>query len=85
MEAGINLYSIRNKIKTEEDFLQTALALREMGYTYMQFSGGVYDAPMIARVCGASGLPVVLTHVPMDRIINDTDALMREHESFDPA
>lgn len=82
MDAGINLYSVRNKIKTEEDFLKTARELREMGYTYMQFSGGVYDPEIIARVSAESDLPVCLTHVPMDRIINDTDALMREHERF---
>ena len=33
MEAGLNLYSIRNLIETEEAFLDTAHKLREMGYT----------------------------------------------------
>lgn len=82
MEAGLNLYSIRNLIKTEEDFLDTAKKLKEMGYTYIQYSGGPYDPEMIKRVSEASGLPVVLTHVPMDRIINDTDKLMEEHAMF---
>lgn len=82
MEAGLNLYSIRNLIETEEAFLDTAHKLREMGYTYMQYSGGEYDPARIKRVSEASGLPVYLTHVPMDRILNDTDALMAEHESF---
>ncbi len=79
---GLNLYSIRNLIATEEDFLATAHKLREMGYEYMQFSGAEYDAARIGRVCEASGLPVYLTHMPIDRILNDTDALMAEHESF---
>lgn len=79
---GLNLFSIRNLIETEEDFLATAHKLREMGYDYMQFSGAEYDPARIKRVSEASGLPVYLTHVPMDRILNDTDALMAEHESF---
>ena len=79
---GLNLYSIRNLIKTEEEFLDTANKLREMGYAYMQFSGAEYDAARIKRVSEASGLPIRLTHVPMDRVIHDTDALMAEHESF---
>ena len=79
---GLNLYSIRNLIATEEDFLTTAHKLREMGYEYMQYSGAEYDPARIKRVSEASGLPVYLTHVPMDRILNDTDALMAEHESF---
>lgn len=79
---GLNLYSIRNLIATEEDFLATAHKLREMGYEYMQFSGAEYDAARIKRVSEASGLPVYLTHMPIERILNDTDALMAEHESF---
>jgi sugar phosphate isomerase/epimerase len=82
MEAGLNLYSIRNKLKTEEEFLETACALKEMGYSYMQFSGSPLGAESVARVVKESGMPVVLTHMPMQRIISDTDKLMEEHDSF---
>lgn len=82
MKAGINLYSIKNLIKGEENFLATAKKLKEMGYEYMQYSGGPFDPEMIARVSKESGMPVVLTHVSMDRIINDTDKLMEEHALF---
>ena len=82
MEFGLNLYSVRNLITTEADFLKTAIALKEMGYSFLQFSGGPYDADMIARVSKESGMPIVLTHVPTDRIIGDTDALMEEHSRF---
>ena len=53
-----------------------------MGYSYLQFSGGTYDPDVIARVSKESGLPFVLTHVPIERIIGDTDALMEEHAHF---
>ena len=82
MEFGLNLYSIRNLIKTEEEFLDTAIKLREMGYDYMQFSGAPFDADLIARVSRESGLPTVLTHVPLDRIINEPEALAEEHARF---
>lgn len=82
MKVGLNLYSIRNLIQTEEDFLQTALKLKEMGYSYMQYSGAPFDAEKIKRVSEASGMPVVLTHVPYDRIVNDTEKLIEEHLSF---
>lgn len=82
MKAGLNLYSIRNYLDTEEHFLEAAKALKQMGYSYIQYSGGAFDADRIARVSEASGLPVVLTHVPMDRILNDTQALMAEHQKF---
>ena len=82
MKVGLNLYSIRNYLDTEENFLFAANELKKMGYSYIQYSGGAFDADMIKRVSEASGLPVVLTHVPMDRIINDTEALMEEHTIF---
>lgn len=82
MKAGLNLFSLRSLIKTEEDFLKTAEALREMGYSYLQYSGAEFIPDRIKRVSEATGLPVLLTHVPMDRIVNDTDSLMEEHASF---
>lgn len=82
MKAGINLYTLRHAIKTEADFLATAIKLRDMGYSYMQFSGAPLNADMIKRVTDESGLPVVVTHSPLDRIIGDTDALMEEHDRF---
>lgn len=82
MKAGLNLYSVRNYLGTEESFLSVALDIKKMGYDYVQYSGGAFDANIIKRVSEKSGLPVVLTHVPMERIVSDTDALMDEHELF---
>ena len=82
MDVGLNIFSVRNLIKTEPDFLKTAILLKEMGYDYMQYSSEYYDPQIIARVIKQSGLPVYLTHVPLERILNDTDVLMKEHESF---
>ncbi len=77
---GLNLFSIRNYLDSEEHFKNALTALKNMGYSYVQFSGAPFDAQMIKRAIDEVGLPVVLTHVPFDRIINDTEALMDEHE-----
>ena len=82
MEVGLNLYSVRSLIKTEEDFLKTTKKLKEMGYTFMQFSGAPFNAEMIKRVSEECNMPVVLTHVPFDRICNDTENLVKEHLLF---
>ena len=82
MNAGLNLFSLRDQIKTEGDFLATANRLKEMGYSYLQFSGAPFDSEMIERVSRESGMPIYLTHVPMDRILHDTDKLMEEHARF---
>ena len=49
-EIGINLYSLRSLIATEEGLLDTAIKLREMGYTFLQYSGGPYNPDMLTRV-----------------------------------
>ena len=82
MQVGLNLFSIRSLIQTEQEFLETALKLKAVGYDYLQFSGAAFDADKIARVSKESGMPVFLTHVPMERILEDTDRLMDEHAKF---
>ena len=82
MKVGLNLFSIKNRIQTEQDFLQTALTLKDYGYSYMQFSGADMQASQIANVVKQSGLPVYLTHSPYERIVNDLDNLMEEHRLF---
>ena len=82
MEFGLNLYSIRKNISTEEAFLDTAIKLKEMGYSFMQFSGCPYDPEKIKRVVDASGMPVVLTHVDIAKILDETEKLVEEHNYF---
>ena len=82
MEFGLNLYSVRNLVGTPEGFRETAHKLKEMGYATMQISGVPYDPALIASVSKETEMPIVLTHMPLDRILNDTDALMDEHASF---
>ena len=50
-----------------------------MGYAFVQYSGAPFDSDKINLMQKQVGLPVVLTHVPMDRILNDTANLMEEH------
>ncbi len=82
MKAGLNLYTLRKSITTEKDLIETALRLRDMGYSYLQYSGAPIDPERISTAVKESGLPIVLTHAPMDRILNDTLTLMEEHERF---
>ena len=80
MKAGLNLFSLRNFVSAgEEVFTETLIKLKNMGYDYMQYSGGPIDADMLARVSKNSGLPFVLTHAPMSDIIGDTENLMEKH------
>lgn len=79
---GVNLFSLRTLIKTEDGLRDTLSALKEMGYNCAQFSGAPFNAPVIKRASEAAGVPIVLTHVPLSDIISRTEALMEEHASF---
>lgn len=79
---GLNLYSLRDYIKTEDALCDTLARLKEMGYSFVQYSGAPFDAEMFGRATEKTGMPTVLTHVPMDRIIGDTDKLIDEHLSI---
>ncbi len=82
MEFGLNLYSIRTNVDTPVKFLNTAAKLKEMGYDALQCSGCPYIVDMFKQATINTGMPIVLTHVPYDRIVNETDKLMLEHEEF---
>ncbi len=82
MKFGLNLYSIRNLIKTEDEFVETSKKLKEMGYSFLQYSGAPIDVKRMKREIEEVGLPIILTHSPADRILNDTDELIKEHKSI---
>lgn len=83
MKLGVNLYSIRKFLQNEADVRQTFRRLSEIGYDVVQLSG---VAPMAAEtvrdISEEYGLPIVCTHSPLDRILHDTDALIRDHKIY---
>ena len=82
MKFGLNLYSLRKSIADENGFLSTAERLKVLGYDFLQFSGAPFDAEEIKRVSDNSKMPVCLTHVPINRILDDTEKLIEEHALF---
>lgn len=81
-EIGLNLFSIRNLIKTEDDFRTTLISLKEGGYTFVQLSGCPLEYPTVKKVVEEVGMPVKLTHSPLARLKNDLDNLLKDHESI---
>ena len=81
-EIGLNLYSVRNLISTEEDLLETAKKLKEAGYSFFQYSGATWDPKRIKRMVDEVGTPVCLTHIPQDRLLNETEKVIEENLSF---
>lgn len=82
MEAGLNLYSLHKLIKEPEEYREVCRKVKEMGYSYAQYSGRPLEPELIRDVQDETGLTIVLTHVPMERILDDTQKLMEDHAVF---
>lgn len=83
MKLGVNLYSVRKFLQNEEDTRRTFAKLREIGYEVVQLSGAApMPAETVRQISRESGLPIVCTHSPLDRILHDTDALIRDHQTY---
>lgn len=48
MQIGVNLFSIRNLI-TADQCEKTFVQLKNMGVSYVQYSGGPYDLALLVR------------------------------------
>ncbi len=83
MKLGAQLYSLNKFTKTPEDLKATILRCKEIGYENVQFSAVPnMGAEVWAQISRETGMDIVCTHSPFDRIINDTDALIAEHKIF---
>ena len=83
MKLGAQLFSLRDFIKTPEDIRTTFQKIKAMGFENVQFSGGgPIDAQELRAISEETELPIVCTHSAPDRILNDTENLIREHKIF---
>ena len=82
MKIGVNLYSIRNSIQTNKDLTTTLFALKKAGCDFVQFSGSPVPLTSLKEISKKTKMPIVLTHSPYNRIVNDLENLIKEHKEF---
>ena len=81
MKIAAQLYSVRDFIKTPDEIYATLKRLKEIGYDVVQVSGvGQIEAKLLKSYIDELGIEICGTHVPLDRIVNDTEALIEEHK-----
>ena len=83
MKLGAQLYTVREFMKTQDAFADTVRKIAAIGYKYVQVSGAA-DAPayLVKKMKDETGIEVIITHSPADRILYDTDKLIEEHISY---
>lgn len=80
---GAQLYTVRDYIQTESDFDYSMKLISQMGYTTVQLSAmGPMKPEAVREICDKHGLKIILTHTAPDRILNDTENVIKEHEIY---
>ena len=83
METGAQMYTVRAMCKTPEGFSESLRRIADIGYRTVQVSGTcAYEAEWLRDRLKENGLRCVVTHPPRERLIGDTDALIRDHDVF---
>ncbi|RKJ41141.1 sugar phosphate isomerase/epimerase [Acutalibacter sp. 1XD8-33] len=81
MTLGAQLYTLREYTQTERDLDYSLARVADIGYETVQLSAiGPIPAEKVRALCDRHELRIVLTHTNPDRILNDTEAVIREHE-----
>ncbi|NJP40381.1 sugar phosphate isomerase/epimerase [Oscillospiraceae bacterium HV4-5-C5C] len=81
MILGAQLYTLRSFTQTAADLDLSMERVAAMGYTTVQISA-IGDIPpqQVRDICDRHGLKIVLTHTNPDRILNETEQVIAEHE-----
>lgn len=83
LQIGAQLYTVREFCQDEVSLGHTLEKVSSIGYRYVQLSALGPVAPhAVRRMCDDNGLGIVLTHNPFERFINDTSALIEEHQLY---
>ncbi len=81
MLIGAQTFTVRTYTQTERDFRLAMKRIADIGYRTVQLSAiGPMDPKVVRAICDDNGLAIVLTHTNQERILNDVDSVIREHD-----
>jgi len=83
MKIGAQFYTIRDYCKNLTDFSESLKKVADIGYTTVQISCTcAFEPEWLAEELKKNGLTCGLTHYDFKRIVNETEAVIKEHEAF---
>ena len=81
IKLGVQLFTLRDKCKNAEDFETTLKFLDSIGCHVIQISAiGDIHPEKVAELVDKYKMDVCVTHKPYDRMKNDLEALVHEHD-----
>ena len=83
MKLGAQFFTLRERNKTPEGLYKSFAEMKRIGYQVVQMSAICQmEAEQLKAYSEEFELPITCTHSPLDRILNDTDALIKEHITY---
>jgi len=83
MRLGAQFFSIRNHTTTPEGVIDAFREMKRIGYQTVQLSAiCTMDAAELKKISEETALPIVTTHTPAARILNETDKTVADHNIF---
>ncbi|HEV7301778.1 MAG TPA: sugar phosphate isomerase/epimerase [Tepidisphaeraceae bacterium] len=80
---AVQMYTLREFTKTPADIASTLARVKKMGYNAVQLSAlGPIDPAELAKILKNEGLAVAATHTGMDRMRDQTQAVIDEHKMW---
>lgn len=77
------LYTLRDFLKTPEDIAASLPRVAALGYRAVQTSGlGPIDHAELRQICDGCGLEIIATHVGLEAILNQTEAVVEQHRIY---
>ena len=84
MQIGAQFFTVREQCKTLEDFAETLKKVADIGYKTVQISGTCpYEAEWLKEQLAINDLKCVLTHIPVPRLVGETQQVVADHHVFD--
>lgn len=83
MKLGAQFFTLRERNKTPEGLYNSFKEVKKIGYQVVQMSAICQiEAERLKSFSDEFDLPITCTHSAFDRIIGDTDALIKEHITY---
>jgi sugar phosphate isomerase/epimerase len=82
-QIAAQMYTLREFTKTPQDITTTLKKVRQLGYEAVQLSAlGKIDPKELANILKGEGLTCCATHISLDRMKNETAAVIEEHRMW---
>ncbi len=83
LQIGAQFYTLREFCKNTDDFAESLKKVADIGYKTVQISGTcAFDAAWLDAELKKNGLKCVITHTPLQRLTDETEKVIREHDTF---